>query len=114
MGNLIAPSPAMAADATVACGDVAGLRAAIVAANTRPSAVINLAPGCRYSIGTADDDETALPVVSSSIVVNGHGAQIVRSAGAPAFRRGGFRATGPLPPAPPTVAGGPRPAGGGR
>jgi len=113
MGNLIAPSLAMAADATVACGDVTGLRAAIVAANTMPSAVIDLAPGCRYSIGTADNDETALPVVSSSTVVNGNGAQIVRSAGAPAFRLWHIAATGRLTLNSLTVAGGAASVGGG-
>jgi hypothetical protein len=113
MANLIAPSPAMAADATVACGDVAGLRAAIVAANTRPSAVINLALRCRYSIDTADNDETALPVVSSSLVVNGSGAQIVRSAGAPAFRLWRIAATGTLTLDSLTVGGGAASVGGG-
>jgi hypothetical protein len=113
LANLIAPSPAMAADATVACGDIAGLRAAIVAANMRPSAVINLAPGCRYSIGTADNDETALPVVSSSLVVIGHGAQVVRSTGAPAFRLWRIAATGSLTLDSLTVAGGSASVGGG-
>jgi hypothetical protein len=113
LANLIVPSPAMAADATVACGDIAGLRAAIVAANMRPSAVINLAPGCRYSIGTADNDETALPVVSSSLVVNGHGAQVVRSTGAAAFRLWRIAATGSLTLDSLTVAGGSASVGGG-
>jgi hypothetical protein len=113
MAGVIAPPSAMAADPIVVCGDVAGLRAAIVAANTRPSTVINLTPGCRYSISTADNDETGLPVVSSSIMVNGHGSQIVRSAGAPAFRLWRIAATGRLTLDSLTVAGGAASVGGG-
>jgi hypothetical protein len=78
-----------AATIPVGAGDVLGLIAAITTANGNGVAdVIDLAGGF-YDI-TASDDTTAdgpngLPVITSDITINGHGAT-VRRTGAPAFR----------------------------
>ncbi len=68
----------------------ADLIAAINAANTNAGVdVIELPPGCTYTL-TAVDNTTngpnGLPVVTDSVVINGHGSTITRSSGAPAFR----------------------------
>ena len=78
----------------IANGDVAGLIAAINAANTNPGAdTINLAPGGTYTltqVGGPDswNGPSGLPVINSPIIINGNGAIIQRSsaAGTPDFR----------------------------
>ena len=52
------------------------LIAAFAAANTAGGGTINLAPGCTYPLTSADNGENGLPVVTTSIGVNGNGATI--------------------------------------
>ena len=70
-------------------GDVAGLIAAINAANANPGTdIIELAPNGIYTLTAADNADNGLPVISSQIDINGNGATIERSstAGTPDFR----------------------------
>lgn len=105
----------------VACGDVAGLKAAIAAANATPNrtTIINLATRCTYTITAVDNgagaDANGLPVVHSPITVLGHGSTIVRSgaAGTPAFRICSVGTDGTLSLRFVTIAGGLAGAGGG-
>jgi hypothetical protein len=82
----------------IADGDVAGLVAAIAAANTNGEPdTITLAPAGTYTFTTRADDAaggTALPVIgldidpTSGVTINGNGATVQRSAapGTPGFR----------------------------
>jgi hypothetical protein len=68
----------------VACGDVygpAGLVAAINAANAGGGGTINLAGGCTYTLtlSTPNNHSNGLPVVTSTITINGSGSSIARS-----------------------------------
>ena len=54
----------------------AGLVAAVNAANGSGGGAINLAWGCTYALTTPDNGENGLPVVTSTIRVNGNGATI--------------------------------------
>jgi hypothetical protein len=80
---------------TVADGDVAGLIAAIHAANEfgtpETPAVVNLAPGGNYTLGIADNTDggaNGLPIITGTVTINGNGATIARSSadGTAAFR----------------------------
>jgi hypothetical protein len=57
-------------------GGVAELIAAVHAANGGGGGRINLASGCTYTLVAADNGENSLPVVTSSIALNGNGATI--------------------------------------
>nr|WP_263013019.1 tandem-95 repeat protein [Ancylothrix sp. D3o] len=80
----------------IADGDVAGLIAAIAAANTNNQAdTINLAQGGTYTLAAANNGVNGLPVISldsfnltNTLTINGNGATIQRStaAGTPNFR----------------------------
>ncbi len=76
-------APAGATTTTyVACGDVygpAGLVAAINAANAGGGGTINLAGGCTYTLTTQNNYPNGLPVVTSTITINGSGSSIARS-----------------------------------
>jgi hypothetical protein len=52
------------------------LVAAIAAANAAGGGTINLGTGCTYQLTAADNGENGLPVVTTSIGVNGNGATI--------------------------------------
>ncbi|WP_207215760.1 choice-of-anchor Q domain-containing protein [Pseudolysobacter antarcticus] len=77
----------LAAQATsVACtgttGDSAGLIAAIAAANSGSGDTIDLAAGCTYAFSAADNfwyGPNALPPITATIVINGHGATLLAS-----------------------------------
>src|SRR5262249_23304309 len=77
------------ADISVACGDSAGLSAAINSANSAGGPVITLAAGCTYPLTAAANSgangANGLPVITSSITINGNGSTIAR-ASADAFR----------------------------
>jgi hypothetical protein len=75
--TLGAPVVASAAppSATIPCGNVTALAAAITAANAG-GGTINLAAGCDYVLTSADANGNGLPVVVASIGVNGNGASI--------------------------------------
>jgi hypothetical protein len=61
----------------VACGDGAGLVAAVNTANAAGGGSINLAAACDYSLTSVDNSgENGLPVVTTPISVNGKGATI--------------------------------------
>jgi len=82
------PATTGPADPAIACGDVAGLIAAITSANASAGpTTIRLAEDCTYDltapIGATGD---GLPPVTSAIIVEGHGAAIRRDPGAPPFR----------------------------
>lgn len=66
------------------------LIAAINAANANPGVdVIELAASCTYTLTLVDNvsnGANGLPVVTDSVVINGHGDTITRSSGAPSFR----------------------------
>lgn len=86
--------PVNAATYTIADGDVAGLIAAIHAANANPGAdTINLAPGGTYTLNQVDNGDywtgpSGLPLISGELTINGTGATIQRSSanGIPPFR----------------------------
>src|SRR5262249_14985649 len=98
--SLAFPSSALAASSHIPCGDVAGLKAAINAANITPSkpTVIHLASACRYVLTSADNGENGLPVIGSPITVMGNRSTIARSAasGTPSFRIWEVKSTGSL------------------
>src|SRR5690349_12573365 len=77
---LVAATAGGAATSTnVACGDSAGLVAAVNAANAAGGGTINLAAGCTYSLTTRNNTAfggNGLPVVASPITINGKGATI--------------------------------------
>ena len=78
-----------AATYNVGNGDVAGLIAAITAANSSPAPnTINLASGGAYILTTSVDGQDGLPGISNSMTINGNGATIQRSGavGTPDFR----------------------------
>src|SRR5215472_474418 len=98
--SLAFPSPALAASSHIPCGDVAGLKAAINAANTTPSkpTIIHLASACQYELTGADNGENGLPVIGSPITVMGNRSTIGRSGalGTPGFRIWEVGSTGSL------------------
>jgi Big-like domain-containing protein len=74
-------STASAADFNVACGDVAGLKTAINTANTNGEPdTINLGANCSYALSVPDNTPsygpTGLPVITSEIILFGHGSTI--------------------------------------
>jgi len=77
--------------ASIACGDVAGLDAAITAANagTGPSTIV-LASGCVYTLTTAAGTDMfgsdGLPVVINTVTLVGHATTIQRDVTASDFR----------------------------
>jgi hypothetical protein len=77
---LVAATGAGAATSvSVACGDSAGLIAAVNAANAAGGGTINLAAGCTYSLTAMNNHTmgpTGLPVVVTPITINGKGATI--------------------------------------
>ncbi|MBA2377289.1 MAG: hypothetical protein H0V75_14380 [Rubrobacter sp.] len=85
-------SPAKAADFDVGNGDVAGLKAAINAANQNNEAdTISLADNGTYTLTEVDntaEGSNGLPQIASEITIEGNGATIQRSDadGTPAFR----------------------------
>jgi hypothetical protein len=81
VGILSAVAPATAAfaspKATVPCSSgAAGLVAAINTANGSGGGAISLASGCTYTLTTPDNGENGLPVITTSVAVNGNGATI--------------------------------------
>jgi len=78
--------------ATVACNDIAGLDAAIVAANaaTGPSTIV-LATGCVYTLTTAADTSgtqgpDGLPIITNTVTLIGNATIIQRDLEASDFR----------------------------
>ena len=115
MGLTLAP-PAGAATFDIPCGDVTGLKNAIVHANATPTtpSTINLARRCPYTLRVRFDSTTdGLPPVSSPITLNGNGSTVARAGDAPSFRilevatHGNLRVNGLI------VTGGHGPNGGG-
>src|SRR5437763_2891715 len=85
----LCPAVTQAATYNVANGDVAGLIAAINAANSSPAPnTINLANGGTYILTAINNRVNGLPVITNSMTINGNGATIQRSgaAGTPEFR----------------------------
>lgn len=80
---------ARAATTSVPCQSSA-LVSSIAAANASPGAdTLDLAAGCDYLLAAVDNHwygPNALPPIASTITIEGHGATIERSAGAPPFR----------------------------
>jgi predicted outer membrane repeat protein len=81
-----------AATLTITSCDSGQLISAITIANSDSAAdIINLAPGCVYTLGSGSfnaDGQNGLPDISSPISINGNGATIARDSalGTPAFR----------------------------
>src|SRR5262245_1237033 len=75
---LVQPSAAMAAPKKfdVPCGGQASLVAAVNAVNSAGGGTLNLAPGCTYTLTTADNGANGLPIVTTKVAVNGNGATI--------------------------------------
>lgn len=71
-------------------GGPGGLIAAIEAANAHGGGTIALAGGCSYALTKGQFDKgngrDGLPPIHSPITIDGHGASIVRTNGAPVFR----------------------------
>ncbi|MGK4579966.1 hypothetical protein [Kitasatospora sp. HPMI-4] len=80
-GLAAAPGVAFAAQATtVACGDTAGLIAAINTLDAGTGGTIELAKDCTYAFGNAiDGSDDALPAISGKITITGWDTRIVRS-----------------------------------
>ncbi len=77
------PCPAV----TIACNDVAGLVAAITAANGVGPSTIDLAPNCTYLLTAANNTSltqgaNGLPIVRKTVVLVGSNTTIERSSGA--------------------------------
>ena len=89
IGVLVPGELLWAARFDVGC-DADALIAAIIAANANGGAnVINLAPGCTYTlivVNNTTDCPNGLPSITSPIVINGNGATIERSPAATKFR----------------------------
>ena len=63
--------------ASVPCSSGAtGLIAAVNAANSGRGGTISLASGCTYALTIPDNGENGLPVITTSVAVNGNGATI--------------------------------------
>ena len=74
------PATAYAATYNVGNGDVAGLIAAMNAANSSPAPnTINLASGGTYTLTAVDNGVNGLPAITNSMTINGNGATIQRS-----------------------------------
>ena len=92
VGTAAFAGAAQAATFNVACGDVAGLRAAVVSANTTAAAdvieIANVDP-CVFtftnSVSGVSPDQSAIAPVTQPLTINGNGARFVRS-GANNFR----------------------------
>jgi predicted outer membrane repeat protein len=80
------PRAVLAATINVACGDVAGLKAAITSA--APGDTISLAANCTYTLTAVDNTDVfgpnGLPAISTQLTIEGNGATITRSG--PQFR----------------------------
>src|SRR5688572_30954558 len=72
--------------------DTASLITAVNTANGTPEAdTLNLAANCNYNFASAADldgtvGDSALPRVTTPIIINGNGATIARADGSPDFR----------------------------
>ena len=80
----IVPRLAFAATINVACGDVAGLKAAIISA--APGDTVLLANGCRYTLTVVDNNDggfgaNGLPLINKTLAIGGDNATITRSSG---------------------------------
>src|SRR4051794_28384676 len=80
----LAPA-AQAAPFTIACGDIAGLIAAINTANTNNQPdTIELSAGCLYQVSASNDGFNAFPQIgldgieANTLTINGNGATIER------------------------------------
>lgn len=90
---IASPVPAHATAIDVACG-AKPLANAIRIANSNPSAdTLELSEDCSYLLKTVDNTDPSygpngLPIITSEIIINGHGAAITRAnkGGVPAFR----------------------------
>lgn len=91
---------ALAATYSIADGDVAGLIAAINAANANSNFdTIQLAANSTFTLTAVNSDlsgPTGLPVVTSAITIEGDGATISRAGSAPEFRLLAVDSTGNL------------------
>jgi autotransporter family porin len=88
----LAPA-AQAATFSIACGDIAGLIAAITIANTNSQPdTIELAAGCTYQVSVPDNGVNAFPQIlldasaANTLTINGNGATIERGAAAGSMR----------------------------
>src|SRR2546429_5755023 len=71
---VISAQAAQAATSTVTCS-VPALVAAIDTANSSPGAdTLSLAAGCTYALTSPDNGANGLPVITSDITIEGHGA----------------------------------------
>jgi predicted outer membrane repeat protein len=104
--GLLAGIPATAsayprATVAIACGDIAGLNAAITAANagTGPSN-ITLAPNCAYQISVAAGSSVfgpvALPEVTGVVTLTGHNTSLVKENELALFRIAAVSGTGAI------------------
>lgn len=93
---LAAPLASRAANIDVPAGDEAALIAAIDTANGNGADdVIALGAGSTYTFTTANNGANALPVVTSTITIQGNGA-IIERGGGPEFRLIDVESTGDL------------------
>ncbi len=95
--SLFTASPTSASTINVGC-DVNELINAINAANANADAdTLELSTGCEYTLTNVDNTDitlgpNGLPVITTDITMNGHGATLTRANDAPAFRL--FQITG--------------------
>jgi hypothetical protein len=86
LGIAAVPMSAHAQDTIVACNTPALIKA-INDANATPAPdTLSLAPGCLYSLMTADNDLNGLPVITTPITIAGNNSTIARTITAPQFR----------------------------
>jgi len=86
IGLLSSVARAAPPSVVVACGDTAGLVAAINGANQGGPSTIVLSSSCTYTLSGPAESDNGLPIVTSSMTLNGSGSTITRSAAAPQFR----------------------------
>src|ERR1700730_1206731 len=84
----LVPRSALALTINVACGDVAGLKAAITSSS--PGDTVSLAAGCTYTLTTVDNVDgsfgpNGLPLINKVLTIEGNGS-IIANAGVVQFR----------------------------
>jgi len=96
---VVANEPAAQADTLVGCS-APSLVTAITNANASGGGALNLSSGCTYTLESGPYGDGAgndgLPVVTSTITINGDGATVARDPSAPSFRLFEVGGTGSL------------------
>jgi hypothetical protein len=109
---VVAIPSAANAQAPVACNEAA-LKTAVATTNTAGGGIINLTPGCTYTLTTpgTGDPNNGLPTITTPISIRGSNATITRATTAPDFRIFQIDPSGDVTLNNVTVSGGSQPTG---